>query len=108
MTKRALTPEFRRIAEIIEELRFGRIEKLTIRNGEPCDDPAPRIVQEIKLGSERQDRTDHCGVDVTLKKEFTSLFNELLRLRDGVVDIEVHHGLPFRLVIDRACKASRP
>ena len=43
--------------------------------------------------------------DLTLKKEFESLFDQLSRLQDGFVDIEVRHSLPFRLVLERRIEA---
>ena len=104
MTKSALGLGQRRTVEIIEELGFGRIEQLLIRDGEPCYKRAPRIVQEIKLSSEHEWPVDRSSADLTLKKEFESLFEQLIRLRDGIVDIEVRHSAPFRLVLERRCK----
>jgi hypothetical protein len=101
MTKHSLNPGQRLTVEVIEKLSFGRIEQLSIRDGEPYYDRAPRIVQEIKLGSEHEWPSDLLGADLTLKKEFESLFGQLSQLRDGMVDIEVRHGLPFRLVLER-------
>jgi hypothetical protein len=37
------------IIETIQELGFGIIERLSIRDGQPCFDSAPRIVQSNKL-----------------------------------------------------------
>jgi len=104
MTKSSLSPSQRRTVEIIEVLGFGVIERLLISGGLPCYDPEPRIVQAIKLGSEPERQPDHGHADLTLKKEFESLFDQLSRLRDGVVDIEVRHSLPFRLVLERSYK----
>jgi hypothetical protein len=103
MTKRSLDPRRFRLVEIIEELVFGRIEKLSIVDGEPSYERAFQIVQEIKLGSLPQRRPDDGDSDLTLKKEFEDLFSELSRLRDGVVDIEVRHATPFKLVLERCC-----
>jgi hypothetical protein len=103
MTRGSLSPGQRRILAIIEELGFGRIERLSVRSGQPWYDPAPRIVQEIKLGSEPERQPNRNCADLTLKKEFQSLFDQLSQVRDGIVDIEVRHGLPFRLVLERRC-----
>ncbi len=106
MTKSSLNPGQRQTVEIIEALGFGVIERLLIREGQPCYDRAPRIVEEIKLGSEpEQQQPDRCCADLKLKKEFENLFDQLSRLRDGVVDIEVRHSLPFRLVLERRLEA---
>ena len=101
MTRRSLTAGQLRLLEIIEELGFGRIEQLSIHYGEPCYERTTRIVQEIKLGSEPERLPDRNNADLTLKKEFESLFNQLSDLRDDTVDIEVRHGVPFKLVLER-------
>ena len=101
MTKSSLEPNQRRTAEIIEALGFGVIERLLIRGGFPCFEPGPRIVQAIKLDSVPQRQPDRGCPDLTLRKEFERLFDRLSQLRDGVVDIEVRHSLPFRLVMVR-------
>jgi hypothetical protein len=107
VTKSSLNPGQRRTLEIIQELGFGRIERLSIRDGQPSYDyPAPRVFQEIKLGSECDRHLVSNPADFTLTKQFGSLFNQLSRLREGIVDIEVRHGLPFRLVVDRNYKGS--
>jgi hypothetical protein len=90
--------------EIIEALGFGVIERLLIRGGLPWYDREPRIVQTIKLGSGPERQPDRSDAGLTLKKEFESLFEQLDRLRDGIVDIEVQHSLPFRLVRERRYK----
>jgi hypothetical protein len=101
MTKSSLETNQRRTVEIIEALGFGVIERLLIRGGLPCYEREPRIVQRIKLGSEPQWQPEGGDADFTLKKEFVDLFDQLGRLRDGVVNIEVQHSSPFRLDLER-------
>jgi hypothetical protein len=104
MTKSSLNPDQRRTVEVIEALRFGFIERLSIRGGLPFYEPEPRIVQTIKLGSEPEGQPDRNDAGLTLKKEFESLFEQLSRLGDGIVAIEVRQSLPFRLVLERRCQ----
>ena len=101
MIKSSLSPIQRRTMDIIEGLGFGRIEQLSIRDGAPFYEPAPWIVQEIHLRSDHDRTADRSGTDHTIKKEFQSLFEQLSRLGDGIVDIDVRHGAPFRLVLVR-------
>ena len=108
MTKSSLNPARRQTVEIIEALGFGVIERLSVRGGLPCYEPEPRIVQAIKLDSELRQPDDGDGdADLTLKKEFESLFDQLSRLGYATVDIEVRHSLPFRLVLERRLEALR-
>lgn len=104
MTKSCLNPGQRRTVEIIEALGFGVIERLLIRGGLPCYDPEPRIVQAIKLDSEPEPQPDRAYPDLMLRKEFESLFDQLSRLGDATVDIEIRHRLPVRLVLERRYK----
>src|SRR4051794_7213862 len=96
--------EQRKIVEIIEALGFGQIESLVIREGLPVSEPAPRIVQSFKLDSPTNRVPTSQHPPATIKQEFRHLFDQLRRVRDGVVDIEVRHGLPFRLVASRSVK----
>jgi hypothetical protein len=84
--------------EIIEALGFGVIVGLSIRDGLPCYDPEPRVVQTIKLASGPGRQPDRSCADLTLKKEFEELFDQLTQLVNAVVDIEVQHSLPFKIV----------
>ena len=101
MTRSSLNDGQRRTVEIIEALGFGVIERLSIRGGVPCYESEPRIVQAIKLDSEPERQPDRSDADLTLKKEFENLLDQLSRLPDGFVDIEIRHSLPFRLVLER-------
>ena len=104
MTRSCLNPTQHRAVEIIEALGFGVIEHLLIRGGLPCYEPEPRIVQTIKLDSKTEPEPDRGCDDLTLKKEFENLFKQFSQLRDGIVDIEVRHSLPSRLVLERRYK----
>ncbi len=102
MTRRSLTPSQRRTVELIERLGFGRIEQLSIRDGDPCYAQPPHVVEEVKLGSESERRPEHSHDHLTLQKEFISLFNELRRMQNGIVAVEIRHSLPVQLSIDHA------
>jgi hypothetical protein len=101
MTKSSLNPSQRQTVDIIEALGFGAIVGLSIRDGLPCYDPEPRIVQTIKLASGPGRQPDRSCADLTLQKEFEQLFDQLTQLGSAVVDIEVQHSLPFKIVRER-------
>jgi hypothetical protein len=102
LTKASLTPRQREVLELMQEMNFGRIQGLVVRAGEPCLKPRPRVIFEIKLGSESGPRSEREMADFALRKEFQEFFAHLKRLKDGVIDVEVHHGLPFRLSFERS------
>ena len=101
MTRRSLTPRQATLLDLIEDLGFGRVERLLIHDGEPCCEQTKRIVQELKLGTTVEHQPGHSNADLALPKEFVALFDALDRLRDGIVDIEIRHCVPFRLILDR-------
>ena len=105
MTRSTMHPAQRQAIEVIEALGFGTIERLQIRGGLPCFDPEQRITQSLKFDSDADFVSVNSGANLTLKKEFVLLFERLSRLGDGVVDIEVRHGIPFRLVLERRLEA---
>ena len=104
MTKRSLDSAQLKLVEAIEELGFGRIEQIPIRDGRPCLELATEIVREIKLGLETEPRIERGTADLTLRIEFERLFNQLSHLREGLVDVEIRHGAPFKLLLKRRRK----
>jgi len=103
VTKAKLSEPRRKLVGVMQRLNFGRIEGLLVRHGEPVFDPAPRIVQDIKIGGENGPRPEMACNDFALKSQVAELFEHLARLNDGVIEaLEVKHGLPFRLVIEQS------
>ena len=101
--KASLSPGSRRLVEMMQQLNFGRIEDLEIRAGEPLFNPAPRVVQDIKIGAENGPRPESAIPDFLLKNQVIELFEHFDRMGDATVAcIDVKHGLPFKLVIEQA------
>ena len=95
------TPEL--LLGIMQQLYFGKIEGLTVRNSEPCFKPPPQITQEIKLCAQATRRPVSDNEDFHLKRCVIELFGHINTLSDGsVVTIEVRHGLPARLIVTRS------
>jgi len=98
--KASLSPARRRLLEILQQINFGRLETLAIRNGEPVLDPMPRKVLEIKFAGENGPRPELKVDDFLLKRQAVELFEFFDQLQDGVIDVlEVKHGLPFRMIV---------
>jgi len=99
--KHDLSPNEPRFLELMQTVNFGRIEGVVVLNGEPALDPQPRIVHVIKFGGENGCRPEMVMKDFALRKEVVHLFERLSGLDDGsVVDIEVKHGLPFKMEVE--------
>ena len=77
---------------------------LAIQAGDPTFSPAPRIVQDIKIGTDAGPRPELGREDFALKASVIELFEHFDRLWDGTIDsVEVRHGLPFRVTVERSC-----
>jgi hypothetical protein len=102
-TKAALSEPRKRLLVAMQRVNFGRIEGLEVRCGEPVFQPAPRIVQDIKIGGENGPRPELSIEDFALKSAVIELFDHLSRIGDGTLEsIEVKYGMPFKLVVERA------
>ncbi len=85
----------------MQRLNFGRIEGLVVRRGEPVFDPAPKVIQNVKIGGEDGSRPEAISENFLLKKQVIELLLALADLGEGtVLTIDVKHGLPFSLEVE--------
>jgi len=99
--RNALSPAKARLLALMQQLNWGRIESLHVSDGEPLFEPPPRIVRDIKLGSENGPRNKPFRQDFFVKIQLSELFMELEELGEGVVErLEVKRGLPYRLRVE--------
>ena len=106
VTKGYLTPARGRLVELMQRINFGRIEDLTVRDGEPGFDPPPQVVREIKFGGENGPRQEVSVEDFALKSQATQLFAQLDCLGSGtVLSLDIKHGLPFRMSVKETVRA---
>jgi len=86
----------------MQKLKFGRIERLAIRNGEPLFDPPPRIVREVKFGGENVPPLEKASATFALKSQVIDLFRQLDGISFGQIEVlEIKHGLPFRMLVEQ-------
>jgi len=87
----------------MQQLNFGRIEKLAILNGDPILEPMPRVMRDVKFGSDNDPRPERDVGDFLLKMQAVELFQHFDRLGDSTIEVlEVKHGLPFRMLVAEA------
>ena len=102
ITKSSLSEAQRHLVELLQRLNFGRIEGMHVSGGEPIFKPAPRIIQKLKMGGENSPRPETGLEDFRLKHQTIEMLQAIADLRDGdVLSIEVKHGLPFAVEIER-------
>jgi hypothetical protein len=106
VTKSSLAPESAHLVELMQAVNYGRIEDLVIRSGQPVFDPAPRIIEKLKIGGDNGPRPEIGCPDFRLKGGVVELLELLARLGDGEVRlIEIRCGLPVSAEIEWASDA---
>lgn len=91
-----LSPNCQLLMRLMQEVGFGIIEGLVVRDGEPVMQPPPRIVHQIKFAGDAGPRPERNLSDFELKRAMIRFFDEIQRIQDGVIDrVEIKHGLPF-------------
>ena len=85
----------------MQNINFGRIERLVVRDGRPVFEPSPRVIREVKFCAENGPRPEVGKEDFALKAQVRELFAQMKAMGDGVVHcIEIKHGLPFMMTIE--------
>ena len=99
--KSVLSKSQSRLVEILQRLNYGRVEELHVRNGEPVFDPAPRIIQKLKMGGENGPRPESALQDFLLKHQTIEMLQAIADLGEGkILAIECKSGLCFSLEIE--------
>ena len=100
----SLPPAGEHLVRLMQELNFGQLQDLVVRDGQPVFEPPPRVVREIKFGGENGPRPEVGKADFTLKAQVRDLFAQMEALGDGVIPcIEIQRGLPFRMTVEEVC-----
>lgn len=99
-TKGSLSPARQRLVELMQEVNFGRIERLEVREGEPLLDPPPRILRKVAFGRMNAPNPARAKDDFVLKEPVRELFDLFDREIAVVVEsLDLQHGLPVRMTV---------
>ena len=99
-TKRSLSAPRQRLVRLLQEINFGRLEHLQVRDGEPVFDPPPRILREVVLGKTNVPNPAKKMEDFYLKEHLIELFGLFDRKRSCTIDsLVVQDGLPVRMTV---------
>ena len=99
-TKQSIFPARQRLLEMMQALRFGQIEGLEVRDGEPVLDPCPRIVRDIVFGKDNAPHRARRWGDFTLKEQVIEMFDVFDQERSLRVErLVVQNGLPVRMTV---------
>jgi hypothetical protein len=99
-TKQSLSPARRRLVEIMQDVNFGRLEKLHVRDGEPVFDDAPIVRREIVFGKPNTPNSARNKDDFALKEQIIELFGLFDQQRSVTVEsLVIQNGLPVRMTV---------
>jgi hypothetical protein len=99
--KSSLTNSQACLVELMQKIAFGRIEGLKVSSGQPVINPAPRVIQKLKLGCSTSQQSKTVNADFQLKSEVIDLLAAISRAADGSeLSVEVRHGLPTSIDIE--------
>lgn len=98
--KSALSPARQRLVELMQDVNYGRIEDLEVRDGEPVLDPRPRTRRVIVLGKDNGANAARDRADFPLKDKVLELLAVLDRERSFIaIELVIDNGLPVRMTV---------
>ena len=101
VNKESLTPPQKRLIELMQDINFGFITDILVRDGEPEITSETVIMREFKLGGLNGSRPERGREDFVLKQSVVELFEQLTLLCNGNIHkLEIKHGLPFSISIE--------
>jgi len=103
--KSDLTPRQRALVETMQRVRFGRIEHLIVRDGDPViERGATRVVRSIRFEGENGPHPALDREDTVLKAKVMNLLQRLEELGEGTVAVlHFGDGLPGSMEVDDGC-----
>ena len=88
------------LVRLCQDINFGQILGLQVRNAEPIWDPPPTILSEVKLEIEEAPRPERDLADFKLSSAIRRLMRRLDQIQEGRIEkIEIREGIPRRLMI---------
>lgn len=100
--KSDLSPARRRLVERMQRLRYGRIEQLVVRSGEPViERGVTRVIRTVRCDGQNEPHPGAGQDDTILKSRIIALFRHLDAVGDGTVGVlHVGDGLPGTMEIE--------
>lgn len=104
-----LSPARQTLVRLCQDVNFGQILDLLVRNAEPIWDPGPIILSEVRLDIEETPRREGELRDFRLSSEVLRLMRQLDQIKDRkIAKIEIRDGLPRRLVMQLTAAVECP
>ncbi len=89
------------LLELWLKKRYGRLEGLVFRDGEPLRRPRPRLIQTVKLGGRNGPRSDVSVSELASHPKVLQFFDHLSAFRNGTIRrLTFQDGLPDMVDIE--------
>lgn len=96
----SLSAPRRRLIHMIENARFGAIERLLVKDGEPVFGPGTILIRDRKFGKKDPSAAHEVRESPIAKMQFEQMFEEFSDMGNGEIALlEFHNGLPFKIRI---------
>ncbi len=96
-----LSPARRALVDRMQEVAFGRIRYLQVREGEPVFDAASRVERMVKFGAQKDGPSGASSKEYVLKAKMVEFLDCLDAIGTGkIIQIEIKGGLPFSMIIE--------
>ena len=106
VSKSDLSGPRRRLVELMQEINYGRIERLEVRDGEPVFDPPPTVLRLFLFGKDNGPNASRGNDGFALKKKVAELFEVFDRERSlSIQELMIDNGLPVRMTVADAARA---
>jgi hypothetical protein len=84
----------------MQEINYGRIEGLRVKDGEPVFDPPPTVLRLFLFGRDNAPNEFRGSDGFALKKKVAELFEILDRERSlSIQELMIDDGLPIRMTV---------
>jgi len=98
--KTTLSSARKYLVELMQDINYGRIERLQIRDGEPVFDPPPIRLKLFLFGKQNGPNTSSRNDGFALKKKVVELFEVFDREQSlSIHELVIDNGLPIRMTV---------
>jgi len=100
ITKQDLSDPRIRLVELMQQVNYGRIQGLRVKNGEPVFDPPPSVLRLVLFGKDNGPNAACMSESFTLKKKVTELFETFDHEQSLLIqELIIENGLPVRMIV---------
>jgi len=99
-TKTTLSSPRKYLIELMQDINYGRIERLQIRGGEPIFDPPPTRLKLFLFGKENGPNASRKNDGFAIRKKVAELFEVFDREQTlSIHELVIDNGLPIRMTV---------